>query len=162
MSDQPKIDVASAHRYFSTKCFNGAWDLMDRNDRTEEEDLEMLHRAISGLWHWTQREDCTDTNRSISLWQVSRIYSLLGQADNARKYAELSRAASQSEGVEPFYLGYAYEALARAEALAGRADLVKELLEMGKSLAGQVADVEEKNALIRDLESIKPSIPGAR
>jgi hypothetical protein len=62
----------------------------------------MLHCAFAGLWHWTQRLDCTATNRSIGYWQISRIYALLGQADNAHRYGELCLKASQEPGVEPF------------------------------------------------------------
>jgi hypothetical protein len=154
MSDQPPFEPAAAHRYFSAHCFNSAWDLIDKSDRTPEEDIEMLHRAIAGLWHWTQRADCSATNRSIGLWQVSRVYAVLGQADNARRYAELCRSTSESAGVEPFYLGYAYEALARAEVLAGNAERVNEYLGMANRLAGKVADEESKTALLRDLETI--------
>lgn len=154
MSDEPPFELAAAHRYFSAQCFNSAWDLIDKTDRTPEEDLEMLHRAITGLWHWTQRADCTATNRSIGLWQVSRVYALLGQAEDARRYAELCRSTSEGAAVEPFYLGYAYEALARAEAVAGDRVHAKEYVGMAKGLAEKVTDEEGKTALLRDLETI--------
>ena len=69
--------------------------------------------------HWTQRPDCTSTNLSIGYWQTARIYALLGQAENARRYAQMCFEVSQQPGVKPFFLAYAYEALAQAEAAAG-------------------------------------------
>jgi len=119
MSDQPIFDLPGAHRYFSAECFNSAWELIDKPRRTPEEDLDMLHRSLAALPHWTQRPDCTPTNRSIGFWQVSRVYCLLGQEENARHYGELCLAVSRGADVPPFYLAYAHEALARAELVAG-------------------------------------------
>ena len=85
MADQPEFDVAAAHRYFATQCYNDAFDLIDKRDRSADDDARMLHLSMSSLWHWTQRADCTSTNLSIGYWQVARIYALLGQPDNARR-----------------------------------------------------------------------------
>ena len=76
----------------------------------------MLRLSLAATWHWTQRPDCTSTNLSIGYWQTARIYALLGQAENARRYAQMCFEVSQQPGVKPFFLAYAYEALARAEA----------------------------------------------
>jgi hypothetical protein len=154
MSDTSLIDPIAAHRYFSAHCFNSAWDLIDKPERTPEEDLEMLHRAMAGLWHWTQRPDCTATNRSIGFWQVSRIYSLLGQAENAHRYGVLCLRESQQEGVEPFYLAYAHEALARADMVAGKGEKMRQHLSDAQRIAGQVEEGDEKQGLLRDLETI--------
>ena len=117
MTQQPSFDAAPAHRYFSTSCFNEAWQLIDKVDRSAEDELQMILLAHASLWHWTQQEDCTSRNLSIGYWQASRIYSLLGQSDNARRYGQLCLDISQQEN--PFYLGFAYESLARAESVAG-------------------------------------------
>jgi hypothetical protein len=125
MSSPLSFDLPTAHRYFSSECFNTAWDLIEKPRRTPEEDLDMPHRSLAALWHWTQRPDCTPTNRSIGLWQVSRVYAILGQEQNARRYGELCLGASQGPEVAPFYLAYAREALARAEPLAGTLPALK-------------------------------------
>lgn len=88
MAAAPDFDVASAHRYFSAFCFNSAWDLMDKSARTAQEDEQMLLRAWASLYHWMMRPDCAAQNRSVSLWQISRVYSLLGDARNSLTYAE--------------------------------------------------------------------------
>src|SRR5512139_3729833 len=119
MTGPPEFDLSAAHRYFSAECFNHAWDLIEKTERTEEEDEEMLRLSLASTWHWTQRQDCTSTNLSLGYWQTARIYALLGQVENARRYGGLCLKASQAEDAEPFTLGYAYEALARAEMVAG-------------------------------------------
>ena len=149
-----EFDQQAAHRFFSAECFNRAWDLMDKSGRTAQEDEEMIRLSLTSQWHWSQRPDCTATSLAVGYWQTSRIYALLGQADNARRYGHLSLEASRQEGVPPFYLGYAYEALARAESVAGSRDRMAAYLAEARRAAGQVPEPDSRKALLDDLETI--------
>jgi hypothetical protein len=151
--DQPDFDIAAAHKYFSAYCFNTAWDYIDKPNRTSEDDQTMIQLCLAALWHWSQRPDCSPRSLAIGYWQASRIYSLLGQVNNARRYALLSLEVSQNE--EPFYIGYAYEALARAELVAGNRQQMQDYLEKAQKFAAQVTDPEEKQLLDADLETIR-------
>ncbi|MEK6587846.1 MAG: hypothetical protein AABY97_03280 [Chloroflexota bacterium] len=108
------FDLAAAHRFFSVDCFTKAWELIEKPSRASEEDQEMIRLNQVSLWHWTQREDCTDRNLSIGYWQASRIHALLRQSENSLRYGQLSLEHSSEQ--DPFTRGYAYEALARDEA----------------------------------------------
>lgn len=154
MSKQPEFDMNKAHKYFSADCFNKAWDLIDKPDRTPEEDEQMLLLSMASAWHWTQREDCQPTNLSVAYWQISRIYALLRQADNARRYGQMCLDVSRGKDIQPFYLGYAYEALARAEMVAGEQAEMQSYLEKAKQAAARVIDAESKAMLLADLETI--------
>lgn len=155
MPNQPDFDLTRAHRYFAAECFNRAWDLMDKPERSPQEDEEMLRLSLASQYHWTQRDDFTPTSQSVGFWQTARIYAMLGQVENARRYGELSLQASREEGVPPFYLGYAYEALARAELAAGDRDMMDAYLAQARKAAGAVSDSEARKQLLDDLESIK-------
>ncbi len=152
MTKETDFDLASAHRYFSTTCFNAAWELIVKEDRTGEDDQEMMQLNQASIWHWTQREDCTDKNLSIGYWQASRIHALLGFADAARRYGQLSLGYGKDQG--PFYHGYAYEALARAELVAGDMDKTREYLAQAADLAAMVEKEEDKKYLLADLATI--------
>lgn len=154
MTDQPDFDVAAAHKYFAVKCFNAAWDLIDNSNRTAAQDEEMLRLAMASVWHWTQRDDCTPQNLSVGYWQVSRIYAILKRADDARRYGQMSLEVSQSEGVGPFHRGYALEALARAEAVAGNRARMESYLSQAQRLADAISDAEERKLLVDDLKTI--------
>jgi hypothetical protein len=154
MSKKPDFDISTAHKYFSADCFNRTWDYIDKPVRTKSEDESMLRLSLASLWHWTEREDCTSTNLSIGYWQVSRVFSLLRQADNARHYGELCLEASQKEGVPPYYLGTAYEALARAEHVAGDLNKMEGFLIQAHQVATLLPDPEEKKMLLSDLATI--------
>lgn len=155
MPKKPDFDVAAAHKYFSADCFNQTWDFIDKPNRSSAEADKMLSLSMASLWHWTQRQDCTDTNLSIGFWQVSRVFALLRQADNARHYGMLCLEASQKEGVQPFYLGFAYEALARAELVADNLNQMESFLVQAHQIAASLPDPEEKKMLLSDLATIK-------
>ena len=155
MAKKPDFDLQAAHKYFSAECFNRAWDYIDKTMRTAEEEEKMLRLSLASLWHWTQREDCTPTNLSIGYWQIARVYALLRQADNARHYGRLCLEASQKEGVLPYYAGAAYEALARAEFVAGNEDEKENYLIQAHQVAAALTDPEEKKMLLSDLATLR-------
>ena len=152
MSQPLAFDEAAGHRFFSATCFNRTWELLDKANRTAEDTETMIACCLASVWHWQQRPDCSRRNLSVGYWQVARVYSLVGQAQNAWRYGELCLKAS--EGEEPFYLGYAYEALARAAKLAGDDELTRQYLRHAEELAGQLADGEEREMLTKDLNSL--------
>ncbi|HSB67199.1 MAG TPA: hypothetical protein VLD65_11515 [Anaerolineales bacterium] len=155
MAKKPGIDIQAAHKYFSAECFNRAWGWIDKPRRTKADEDNMLQLSLASLWHWTQREDVSPTNFSIGYWQVSRVFALMRQSENARHYGELCLQASKEEGVGAFYRGYAYEALARAEMVAGNEDEMEKHLIQAHQIAAELTDPEEKKMLLRDLAKIR-------
>lgn len=79
---------------------------------------------------------------------------MLGQVENARHYGELCLQVSQAEGVELFALGYAYEALARAEMLAGNRSQAEIYLEQARNVCESIPDQDDRQQLLKDLETI--------
>lgn len=156
MAKSPPFDHQAAHRYFAAACFNRAWDLIDKSDRTPEEDREMVRLTHASHWHWTQLEGHTRTNLSVGYWQTSRVYALLGEAEGAHQYAELCLEASRGDDVELFYLAYAYEALARAAAVAGDAETARRHRGEAERIAESVSDAESREQLLGDLKTIAP------
>jgi hypothetical protein len=149
----PKFNLKAAHKYFSAHCFNRAWDLIEKEGRLPEEDRLMVALNQASLYHWSQRPDCTDRNRSIGYWQASRIQAILGNAVEARRYAEI--CLSFSHELEPFYLGYAYEALARAAGVAGNRAECAEYLAAAVASAKSVSSKEDRELLESDLAGLE-------
>ncbi|MCB8985077.1 MAG: hypothetical protein H6659_14695 [Ardenticatenaceae bacterium] len=154
MSMSPGFDLQAAHRFFAADCFNRAWELIDKPQRTAVEDETMLQLSLASLWHWQQRPDCTDKNRSISYWQLARVYVLLGQPANARQAAQRCLDVTRRGELVPFYVGYAYEALARAAALDGSRAERDIYLQQAQQAAAQISGAKEKQQLLDDLATI--------
>jgi tetratricopeptide (TPR) repeat protein len=156
VAETQDLDLASAHRFFSTHCFNAVWDLIDKPERSVDEDDAMVQLSLTSLWHWTQREDCSASNLSVGYWQVSRVYALVGRAEDARRYAQrcLQVSDDDDDDVGPFYLGYAYEALARAASVAGDRDTAEDYLAKAREVAQTVPDAQSRQMLLDDLVTI--------
>ncbi len=88
MARIPDIDVAEAHKYFAAHCFNAAWDLIEKPDRTPEDErlMEALNQA--SIYHWLNRHDCDAWRLSVGYWQASRIQAVLGNAPEAIRHAQ--------------------------------------------------------------------------
>ncbi len=148
----PAFDVAAAHKYFSAHCFNSAWDLIEKKGRTAEDDRLMVALNQASIYHWLQRPDCGNKQLSVGFWQASRIQGLLGNAAEAARQAGV--CMSYSGELEPFYLGYAHEALARAAQLRGDNDLARSHKDQATTLAAAIESKEERDLLLKDLDSI--------
>lgn len=154
MSSEPSFDTQAAHQHFSTSCFNQAWDLIEKEARTPDEEERMLNLSMASLWHWSQRPDCTSKELSLGYWQVSRIFAITGRPENATWYAEKCREVTEDSELPPFYLGYAYEALARA-AMAGRdRQAAMDYIAQARGLAKQEQSDEDRQLLLDDLATI--------
>src|SRR5882672_11645033 len=152
MTTAPQFDLAVAHRFFSAQCFNEAWDLIGKADRSAEEDEYLISVCHASLWHWRRRPDCASRHLSIGYWQLSRVYALVGEAADACKYGELCRDVSAAEG--PLLRGYACEALARAAMAGGDRAAAIRLKREAHLLATQVEDTDDRALLVNDLNSI--------
>ena len=148
-------DRASAHRRLSAECFNGTWEYIEKETRTPEEEEKMLRLTMASHWHWTHRDDYQPRNASVAYWQISKVFALMGQADNARRFGLRSVASVENENIDPFYLGYGYEALARAEAVAGNRTEMELHLAKAKDIAASVEDEENRKLLEDDLKTIQ-------
>ena len=153
MTRKADFDLESAHRYFAAECFNRAWDLIEKSDRTAEEDRLMVARSWASIFHWLHRPDVTNRNLSVGYWQASRIQALLGNARDARRLAEVS--LDYCRGLTPFLIGYAHEALARASVGEGDVAAAREHLAIAEELALKVDDPEDRELLQRDLRELR-------
>ena len=160
MGDRPSFDVEAAHRYFAADCFNRVWGLLEKPVRTPQEDQDMVQLCLASVWHWTEREDCTDTNMSVGYWQASRVYATIGLSDEARRYGGLCLEASRGPDILPFYLGYAHEALGRAEVVAGNLEKARKHLDESRRIAEDLPDPDGKKLLLADLDELTPQLAG--
>jgi hypothetical protein len=152
MAKVPDFDVTAAHKYFSANCFNKAWDLIEKKNRTQDEDRLMVTLNQTSIYHWLQRDDCTSEHLSVGYWQASRIQALLGNATEATRFAEV--CLTYSGELPPFYLGYAHEALARAHKLAGRAVDAQRHLTLAVELAAKIGKQGDRELLETDLSQL--------
>lgn len=140
------------HRRFAVDLFNHTWDLLEREERSEDENLEMLAAALASLHHWRQVGE--PKNLSVSDWQVARVLAVLDHPEAAMRFGARSLRLAEEHELGPFYAGYGHEALARAAAVAGDAAGRDRHLAEARALAELVESEREADLLRKDLREL--------
>jgi len=151
--------IQRMHRRFSAECFNDCWTLIDKTDRSPRDVEDMILCSSASMWHWKKRTDCKPLNMSIGYGQLSRVYALAGQYDMAKLFGRSCLKAAIDGKTPPFYLGYAHEALTRAEIGLRNFHAAASHLEKAQAQLARVTDTKEKGWLKADLDALKKMIP---
>jgi hypothetical protein len=146
---------AETHKRLGIDLFNRTWTFLDMENRTREEDDEMLHCAHASAYHWLQVG--TQANRARSEWQCSRVNAVLNRPEAAVAHAErcLELVETAPDEMEEFDLPAAYEALARAHLVAGNAAEAKRFYDLGVAATARIADEEDRQIIEKDFATIR-------
>ena len=151
MPAQPFTLDPGVEQRLAARLFNRVWELLERTDRSQDEDDEMLHAAHASRYHWGQAGEAVQ--RARGEWQCSRVYAVLARAEPAMHHARRCLAVAEEHKLSPFDLGCAHEAIARAAKLAGRDEQAAQHTALGRAAADEVADPEERQILLGDIAS---------
>jgi len=152
MNTKGEVEDVEVHRQFAKDLFNLTWDLLDKEDRTAEEDVRMIHAAHASRFHWG--EIGTPLEFARGEWQVSRVYAVLGRATAAVYHGERSLTLCEENGIGDFDLAFAYEALARGYAVAGDAAKRTEYVELAKQAAEEIEDEGDREYFLSELATV--------
>jgi len=136
------------------QLFNQTWRLLEQEGRTRADDDRMIHTAHASRYHWGQVPEVTPAHLARGEWQISRVYAVLGRAEPALHHAQRVLDLCQENGIGDWDLAFAYEALARAHAVAGNAELARECTDQALAAAEDIAESEDRDLLLGDLETI--------
>jgi hypothetical protein len=101
-----------ARRALAAELFNRAWELIERTDRTPDDDVELLLSATTSRWLWGQ----VGTAEQIATgdWQVAHAAALLDLGPVSMLFARRSLAAIEAASAGGWRLASAHEGMARA------------------------------------------------
>jgi DNA-binding transcriptional MerR regulator len=141
-------------RQLGAELFNKTWTLMEKTDRTPEENDEMIHCAHASAYHWIQVG--TAANRARSEWQCSRVHAILGQVEQALWHAQrcLDIVEANPDAVKDWDLPAAYEAMARAHMVAGDREATRRYYELGNAATALIEDDDDRRILEADFATI--------
>jgi hypothetical protein len=143
-----------AHRAIASALFNHVWTLIEKADRTPEDDDEMIHAAHASRFHWGRARGVEPVNLARGEWQCSRAYAVLGRAEPAMWHARRCLAIVEDSDIGDFDLAAAYEALARASAVAADRDGVTAWKAKALRALDEVADPDDREPIERDLATL--------
>lgn len=141
------------HRTFAVSCFNRTWALLLTKRRTRAQDLEMIHTAHASRYHWGLVGKAI--NLAIGEWQVSRVYATLRRAEPALYHAARSLEVCRASRIRDFPLAFAYEALARAHAVAGHPHETERFVLLARGAARTIKGADDQKILFDDLATIR-------
>ena len=153
MADLPRPQLdAEEQRRLAADLFNLVWALLESPDRTAEQDERMVHAAHASRFHWGEIGEPVNLARGD--WQVSRVYAVLGRAEPALYHAQRCLETCRANNIEDFDLAFAYEALARASAIAGRSDDAATYAGLAREAGDRIGEPEEREIFFSDLAGL--------
>jgi hypothetical protein len=131
------------------------WTLLETEDRTQEQDDEMLHAAHASRWHWSQAGVADLRQRlAVGEWQCSRVYAVMDRGEPALFHAARSVQLAEGEGIEDWALAASYEAMARASRVAGDRRAFETWRERARAATDAIAEEEDREVIENDLASL--------
>jgi hypothetical protein len=150
MSEENSFTESEAQLFFA-KRFNGkTWELLDKKERTQEENELLVDYAHASLAHW--RAAGTGVHLQRGVWMLARVNLVLGNTQLATQYAQrcLELTEQHKELLADFDFAFAYECVARAQALAGnRAEALK-YRELAEKAGAAIQDEEDRQIFFDD------------
>ena len=137
------------HRAQGIECNNSVWELIDKGERSADDDEEMLRRAYGAAYHWQRAKGRGPENEARAVWLLSKVHLLVGLPERALHYGDRCLAQCAQHGLADFDLAYALECRARAMKALGRDQ--EAAAEWAKALAVPIADPEDKAIVDADL-----------
>jgi DNA-binding transcriptional MerR regulator len=150
----PGTGSVTDSKLLAAQLFNKTWQLLEQEGRTGDDDAQMIHTAHASRYHWGQVPTATPVHLARGEWLISRVYAVLGRAEPALYHARRVLDLCQGNGVGDFDLAFAYEALARASAVAGDSGRAREHTDQALAAAEDIADDEDRDLVLADLETI--------
>jgi len=142
----------SANLDLAKALFNETWNLIDKTNRSEAETITMLHKAHASCYLW--READSPVNNARGEWQVSRVYSLLGEGQLALLHGVCSLALCQNHQIGDFDLAFGYEAVARAHKTLGNLAPQKEHKQLGLVACQAIADNDDRDYTVSNFADL--------
>lgn len=152
MSEVEKYTLEEAQKEFAKRTNGQVWKLLEKAERTELEDEEMVLAAYACLYHWSYAG--TEVNRQRGEWLIARVHTVLGEAALALEHAGrcLELTEAYKDQMKDFDIAYAYEGMARANALGGDRVIARQYLEMAEAAGAAIANAEDKEIYLGDLK----------
>ncbi len=145
---------AERQRKMAAQLFNGTWKLLSKKRRTKGESHTMIHMAHASRYHWGVVGGPKEL--AIGEWQISRVYAVVRRPEPALYHAERCLEICRAHGVGDFPLAYAYEALARAFAIAGKSRERAACLKLAKAAGERIRDDDDRTLFFSDLRTVPP------
>lgn len=144
------------HEKMAKSTFNETWDYLEKKERTIKDEDHMVHTAHTSRYHWEillSKGKGTFVNLQRGEWLIARTYTVLKRAEPAIHHAKVCLQITEENNIKDFDLAFAYEAMARASALAGIKADFKKYYELAKQAGEKIKEKEDKDYFFEDFNT---------
>jgi hypothetical protein len=141
------------HKKFAVDLFNLTWSLLDKKDRTKEEDDKMIHAAHASRFHWGEIGKPLHFERGE--WQISRVYSVMRRSEPALYHAKRCLEICKENNIGDFDIAFAYEVMARAHTIADNKAECEKYIKLAKEAGEEIKKKEDRDYFFSELKTIK-------
>ena len=149
--EEKTFTVSEAHLHFAAYFHSRTWELLEKPDRTRDEDERMVDYAQSSLAHW--RTAGTVVHHQRGEWLLARVFAVLGKSQltlwHANRCAEILQANAGE--MADFDFAFAFEALARAHAVAGERVEAGQFLQKAREAGEKIAETDDREIFFAEL-----------
>ena len=144
-----KEEMKQFHEAMAPALFNASWDLLEKENRTRDDENKLINMVHASLFHWRQIGSAVNLLRGE--WMISHVYALLNHPEAALYHAENGLKIALENDIKDFDLAYAYEALARAYACAANKDEFKKYYDLAEKSGKEIAAEGDRNQFNSDM-----------
>lgn len=142
--------IEESHQLFA-KTLNGkVWELLQKTQRSKSEDELMICAAHASCYHWLSVG--TGLHHQRAEWLIAHAYNELGITESALRHATrcLELTNEFADLMKDFDWAYAYEGIARANALAGNRDEALRYIQRADEIGQAISNDEDKSIFLGD------------
>ena len=150
MSEEKQFTEIEAQRHFAVKLNNRVWELLEKPDRSLHDDELMVLAAYASYYHWLQVGTVVHQQRGD--WMIARVYTVLGNATAALHHAVRCLELTQQhvKHMADFDVAFAYESVARANAIAGNRDEALNYARLAEKAGQAIVDEADRRIFLDD------------
>ncbi|MDY0017085.1 MAG: hypothetical protein RBS89_04540 [Candidatus Delongbacteria bacterium] len=149
--DKYELDP-NIHHYMGIELNMQVWNLLGKPDRDQNDNNRMIAFAKASLFHWYNSPNFEPVNAQRGEWMISRVYAVINRADKALEHSQNCLKLTEELKLEGFDLAYAYEAIARAQALSGNKSEFEKYYKLAEEAGEKISDKESKEMFFGDIE----------
>ena len=94
------------HHYMGIEMNIQTWNLLERENRNEQDDMRMVVFAQASLYHWRKSHKYKPINEQRGQWILSHVYAVLGKSEEALSYAKETSRLTIEQDLKDFDLGF--------------------------------------------------------
>ena len=149
---ETKFTIQEFHKRIAVQTNNQIWPVLDSEKSTDTQLEEALHAAHTSRYHWSKVG--TAVNLARGEYMISRVYSAMNRGEPALFHAKRCLEITMENKIGDFDLAFAYEVMARAQAVAGNKPECKKHYELARTAIEEIKNPEDKKICEGELKKV--------